>query len=165
MLNLMLMRHGKSDWDAGVPDDHSRPLNNRGKRAAERMGVVLRELGLVPDLVVSSTAMRARSTAELARLSGGWGCRLVLDETLYGSGVADTLAAAANHGGNTARVMLVGHEPTWSMTVTHLTGASASIRTGTVADIEILADDWVQLPDSRGVLVSLLQSRAFLHTE
>ena len=161
----MLMRHGKSDWDAGVPDDHSRPLNDRGKRTAERMGVVLRELGLVPGLVVSSTAVRARSTAELARLSGGWDCRLVLDDTLYGSGVADTLAATANHGRDTTRVMLVGHEPTWSMTVTHLTGAKASIRTGTVADIEIMADDWDQLPDSRGVLASLLQSRAFLHTE
>jgi len=129
------------------------------------MGEVLRELGVVPDLVVSSTAIRARSTAELVRLSGGWDCRLILDDTLYGSGVTETLAAAAAHGGDTTRVMLVGHEPTWSMTLTHLTGAKASIRTGTVADIEILASDWDQLPSSRGVLVSLLQSRAFLRSK
>lgn len=164
MLNLMLMRHGKSDWDSGAQDDHSRPLNDRGKRSAERMGVVLRDLGLVPDLVVSSTATRARSTAELARLSGGWDSRLILDETLYGSGVADALTAASRHGGDANRVMLVGHEPTWSMTIAHLTGARASMRTATIADVEILADDWDELPESHGSLVSLLQPRAFLHS-
>ncbi len=160
----MFMRHAKSDWDAESSDDHSRPLNDRGKRSAERMGVVVRELGLVPELVVSSTALRARSTAELARISGGWDSRLVLEDDLYGASVSETLAVAAHHGGSAHRIMLVGHQPTWGMVVAHLTGSRAEMRTATIADIEVHAESWDVVPQSRGALVSLLQVRTFLHT-
>ncbi len=159
---LMLMRHGKSDWDAGAPDDHTRPLSPRGVLAAERMGEVIRELGLVPDLVVSSTATRARSTAELARITGGWDSRLVLDDALYGASVAETLQTAADHASTCDRVMLVGHQPTWSMTVHQLTGARVAMRTATVADIELSITDWSQAPKARGTLISLLQPRHFV---
>jgi phosphohistidine phosphatase len=159
MLHLMLMRHGKSDWDEGGTRDHERPLAERGVKAAERMGVVLRELDLIPDLVVSSTAVRARSTAELARISGAWSSRLVLDEALYGASVAETLERAAHHGGGHGRLMLVGHQPTWSMTVQHLTGVAADMRTATIADIAVTAETWADVPSSTGTLVSVLHAR------
>jgi len=165
MRNLMLMRHGKSDWDAGAADDHSRPLNARGKRSADRMGVVVRELGLVPDLVVSSTAARARATAELARVSGGWASRLVLEDDLYGASVQETLAVAGRHGGDSSRLMLVGHQPTWSMTVRHLTGARAEMRTATIADIELHVDSWQAIEGAAGAIAALLQPRHFLFSE
>ena len=161
MVHLMLMRHGKSDWDAGVPDDHARPLAHRGVLSAERMGEVIREMGLIPDLVVSSTATRARSTAELARITGGWDTRLVLEDALYGASVSETLSVAARHGSGHVRVMLVGHQPTWSMTVHHLTGARVAMRTATVADIELPVSDWSQGSNAHGTLVALLQPRHF----
>ncbi len=162
MLNLMLFRHAKSDWDAGASDHHSRPLSGRGVRSAERMGEVLRDLGLVPDIVVSSTAKRARATAELARITGGWESRLILEDDLYGASVADTLRVAARHGGTCERVMLVGHQPTWSMTVQKLTGGSVAMRTATVADLEVAATSWSEIPTSRATLLTLLQPRHFL---
>jgi phosphohistidine phosphatase len=165
MLSLMLMRHAKSDWDAEASDDHSRPLSPRGIRSAERMGAVVRELGLVPDLVVSSTATRARATAELARIAGGWESRLVLEERLYGASVGETLTVAGQHGGTHTRVMLVGHQPTWSMAVQALTGANAAMRTATVADMEVATSDWTELPEARATLVALLQPRHFLEGE
>jgi phosphohistidine phosphatase len=158
----MLMRHGKSDWDAGVPDDHARPLASRGVSAAERMGEVIRELGLVPDLIVSSTATRARSTAELARITGGWPARLLLDEALYGASVAETLSVAAKHASGCDRLMLVGHQPTWSMTVRHLTGGQVAMRTATVADIDLAIADWSQIRNATGTLNVLLQPRHFV---
>ncbi|MEN8040857.1 MAG: histidine phosphatase family protein [Actinomycetota bacterium] len=162
MMNLMLMRHGKSDWDAGASDDHSRPLASRGVSAAERMGEVVRELGLIPGLVVSSTAKRARSTAELARITGGWDSRLILDDALYGASVSETLGAAMRHAADCDRIMLVGHQPTWSMTVRQLTGAHVAMRTATIADIELSMTDWKQLSEAPGTLVSLLQPRHFM---
>ncbi len=165
MLNLMLMRHGKSDWDAGALNDHTRPLSNRGVRAAERMGQVLRDLDLVPDIVVSSTATRAKSTAEIARISGGWSSRLILADELYGASVETTLECAERYAEDATRVMLVGHQPTWSMTVQQLTGGTTNIRTATVADIEIHATSWVGLPSARGTLNSLLQPRAFMRRD
>lgn len=161
-MNLMLLRHGKSDWDAGAANDFSRPLAPRGVRSAERMGEVLRDMGLVPDLVISSTALRARSTAELARITGGWDSRLVLEDGLYGASVVDALAIAEAHGADHDRIMLVGHEPTWSMIVHHFTGARAAMRTATCADIELDTVRWQNLMSTSGSLCTLLQPRHFL---
>jgi len=162
MLNLMIMRHGKSDWDADAQDDHDRPLAPRGVVSAERMGEVIRDLGLDPDLVISSTARRARATAELARITGGWHSRLVLEDDLYGTSVATALDVAARLGGDASRVMLVGHQPVWSLLVAHLTGARCAMRTATVADIELDSHDWTSVREGTGTLVTLLQPKAFL---
>ena len=62
---LLILRHGKSDWEAGTDDFH-RPLKDRGKRGAQRVGVWLLQQGLLPDHVVSSPAERAIVTAEKA---------------------------------------------------------------------------------------------------
>ena len=162
MLNLMVMRHGKSDWEADAPDDHARPLTRRGVASAERMGEVIRDLGLAPGLVVSSTAQRARATAELARLAGGWSTRLILADELYGASVQDTLDVVSRLGEEHERLMVVGHQPTWSMLVQHLTGARCAMRTASVADIEMLSDTWSSVTSSSGTLVTLLQPRPFM---
>ncbi len=162
MLNLMVMRHGKSDWNADSASDHARPLSRRGVLSAERMGEVLRELGLVPDLVISSTAVRARATAELARITGGWESRLLLDDDLYGASVDTTFDVVARHGGECGRVLIVGHQPTWSMVVQHLTGARVAMRTAVIADIEVNASQWQAIGSAPATLVTLLQPRPFL---
>lgn len=161
-MNLMLLRHGKSDWDSDAPDDFSRPLAPRGIRSAERMGEVIRDLHLVPGIVVSSSATRARSTAELARITGGWDSRLVLEDRLYGASVIDTLGIAEEYGADHDRVMLVGHEPAWSLTVHHVTGARVAMRTATCVDMELDTVRWADLTSTSGSLVTLLQPRHFL---
>ena len=73
MKTLLVMRHAKSDWGAPLGDDHERPLADRGVKAARRMGCFLTDSGSVPQLVISSTAVRARTTAELAAEPGETG--------------------------------------------------------------------------------------------
>ncbi|NHZ70340.1 MAG: histidine phosphatase family protein [Proteobacteria bacterium] len=162
MLNLMVMRHAKSDWDAGSPDDHGRPLSRRGIASAERMGEVLRDLEIAPELVISSTAKRARATAELARVTGGWSARLILSDELYGASVGDTLTVLGQLADTHSRVMVVGHQPTWSMLVQHLTGARCAMRTATIADIELASRDWSGVGGASGTLTTLLQPRTFM---
>ena len=62
---LLILRHAKSSWKDPDLDDHDRPLNKRGRRDAPRMGRLLRKEDLLPDLILSSTAVRARMTAEM----------------------------------------------------------------------------------------------------
>ena len=57
---LLVLRHAKSDWNEADLPDHERPLNGRGKREAPRVGKSLRQSDRVPDLIISSTARRAR---------------------------------------------------------------------------------------------------------
>ena len=83
MKTLLLLRHAKSSWKDESLTDHDRPLNKRGKKTAPLMGHLLREKNLVPDLVVSSTAVRARSTAEAAAEACGYPGEITLTDELY----------------------------------------------------------------------------------
>jgi phosphohistidine phosphatase len=157
----MLFRHGKSDWGADYGLDRDRPLNARGERAANTMGMVLRNLGEAPDRIVSSTAIRAESTAEMARISGGWSGPLELSEDLYEASPAGCLAVAARHGGDAERLMLVGHEPTWSSLIATLTGGRVAVRTGTIVAIDLEIDDWRRAPGASGSLAYALHPRMF----
>ena len=157
MRSLLLMRHGKSDWSADYDSDHDRPLNQRGVRSARLMGRVLSARNLVPDVAVSSTANRARSTVQLAMEAGQWGTSLELDESLYSSGVKGVMGVAREHL-DADRLMLVGHQPTWSMLVSELTNDRADMRTGSVAVISV-ADD--RLEAGEGQLVEVIVPRDY----
>jgi hypothetical protein len=81
MKTLLLMRHAKSSWGDPKMPDQDRPLNKRGKRDAPRMGRLIREEGLLPDIILTSTALRARMTAEaIIDQSAYQGETLYLDE-------------------------------------------------------------------------------------
>ncbi len=160
MLTLLLMRHAKSDWDASYGTDHDRPLNGRGKRSARLMGRVLAGNDQTPDLVVSSTALRARSTAQLAEQSGKWGCPIEIEPGFYGTGPATVLSLAAG-APDVERLMLVGHQPTWSMLVQGLTGEDTDMKTASVAVIEMTIDQWSQVEGGQGVLTGLHQPRSY----
>ena len=85
MKTLLVMRHAKSDWGAASGSDHDRVLARRGIKAARKVGRFLTESETVPDLVLSSSAVRALTTAELAREAGEWGCDIVTSRDLYAS--------------------------------------------------------------------------------
>ncbi len=161
----MVMRHAKSDWDAPHGSDHERPLANRGVRSARIVGRFLASADRVPDLVISSTATRAIRTAVLAAEAGNWGCDIVQDGRLYGGGHGDILSAVRDHGGKEGRVMIVGHQPTWSGLVALLTGARAEMKTAAVAGIEFHNQSMNAIEPGRGVLQYLLQPRMLFGSE
>ncbi len=117
---LLLLRHGKSDWSTSA-SDIDRPLKERGKRDAKRVGVWLRAHGLVPDYVIASTARRARGTAR--RAAGKMGLdrdRVVQDERIYAASVPALMAILQDCPESAQRVMLVGHNPGLEDLVRHL---------------------------------------------
>jgi phosphohistidine phosphatase len=154
------MRHAKSDWDADYGSDHDRPLNQRGVRSARSMGRLLASEGIAPQVVISSTALRARATAELAMEAGGWPAELRLDPSLYDSGPGEVLSVGATIAPEVSRLMLVGHQPTWSMLVTLLTGERVEMKTASVAVVVIDLDSWADLPDGKGSLNRVLTPKS-----
>ena len=164
MKTLLLMRHGKSDWDADYDQDHERPLNDRGVRSARIMGRLLAGNDLMPELIITSTAVRARSTATLASEAGGWDSEIVLDPNLYGTG-ADAAVQAASTAPDVQRLMLVGHQPTWSILVSVLSGEKVDMKTGTVAVLEFDIGEWKLLPSIQGKVAAVYQPRDHFGTE
>ena len=158
MPEILLMRHAKSDWDASFGDDRDRPLNRRGINSARAMGRALRRSRRVPDAVLTSPAVRARRTAEIAADAGDWETPIEVVDSLYGGGVSTVIAAIAAAGSD--RVMAVGHEPTWSATVAALIGGGrVRMATGTVAAIEV--PSMARLQPGSGRLLWMLTPRLF----
>jgi phosphohistidine phosphatase len=121
---LVLLRHAKSAWPAGVPD-HERPLAGKGRRNAKAAGEWLRQQGPAVDLVLCSDAVRARQTWEIASAALASRPELTLLPALYGADPQDVVELLREHAGAAATVLLVGHEPTMSGTSTLLAGAGS----------------------------------------
>ena len=92
MKTLLVLRHAKSSWNDPTLDDHERTLNKRGRRDAPRMGELVREYGLIPDVVTSSDAVRARLTAEAVAEAARYAGEILLDPHLYMACPSDILS-------------------------------------------------------------------------
>lgn len=161
---LMLLRHGKSDWSEQL-DDFDRPLKERGKRGAQRIGVWLLQQELLPDLVISSPAERAIATARqtvnaMARDAGG----IVQDRRVYAARVEDLLQVLADAPADARRVMMVGHNPGLEELTEYLEGRHIPLPsdgkllpTATLAIIE-LPDDWQSLKAGDGQLTGITRA-------
>ena len=167
MRQLLLMRHAKSDWTDAVLEDHERPLNDRGRRDAPRMGRLLVAEGLMPDLVVCSTAVRWRRVLAGRAAGGGLGevgdAAVVPEGSLYlatpGTILSVARAAVAAGGEGDAgvegaaprRVLLIGHNPGMEQLATRLAGRFVRFPTATIAACELTATGWDELDAGGGV--------------
>lgn len=162
MKRLLVMRHAKSDWHSGAASDHERPLNDRGLAAARTMGIVLARMGEVPDLAITSSAVRATTTIEEAAAAGGWRTQITIDRSLYGTSPDGAVAVVTRTPDEIERLMLVGHQPAWGGLVYQLTGAATQMKTATVAIIDLMVGaTWQSHDVLTGELVALLQPRHF----
>ena len=158
------MRHAKSDWDADFASDHERPLNERGVRSARLMGRFLAAHDLEPGHVISSTAVRARTTAELAATAGGWNAGIDLDRSLYETGPVQVIERVRRSPA-IGRLMIVGHQPTWGNVVTELTGESVEVKTATVAVVAFDVESWSDIGPGLGKLSDVHQPRDYFGSE
>jgi phosphohistidine phosphatase len=169
MRHLLVMRHAKSAWPQVA--DHERPLAGRGRRAAPRMGGWLREERLFPDLVVCSTARRARETWELAAGTLGTAPPVAYEDRLYGATGQELLAVARQTPPPVKVLLLVGHDP-GVLELTLLLGrpavtstderllarAETKFPTGAVAVLEC-SRDWARLNEAGAHLISFVVPR------
>ncbi len=159
---LFLFRHGKSDWDAAFDDDRERPLSLRGERDAQNMGMLLAASGVpLPELVICSPAVRARATLDLALRAADWHPEVRYDEALYESTPEQVLGVIHKLPHKTRRVMLVGHEPTWSALIEAFTGGRVRMPTAAMARLDLPVSQWADAAFGAGELVWLHQPKFF----
>jgi phosphohistidine phosphatase len=154
MKTLLVLRHAKSSWNDPARDDHERPLNRRGRRDAPRMGQVMREFRLIPDVVISSDAVRARLTAEAMAEAAHYAGEILLDQHLYMARPDDILSLLRRVQQNAETVMIVGHNPGLEELVEQLTGEQLDLPTAALAQIVLSIDRWRDLTwSTRGALI------------
>jgi phosphohistidine phosphatase len=159
---LVLLRHAKAEHSDSL-DDQLRPLALPGRRQASQVGAGLRAAGLVPDVVLVSSAVRTRQTWDLVRVGLDLPAEVArVSDELYSAGVQSVIGLLQELEESARTVLVVGHEPTVSQTAAALAGpgsdeaAVAQVRvgvsTGAYSVLEVLGS-WAELvPDAARLL-------------
>jgi len=155
-MKIVLIRHGKSDWSEGT-EDFDRPLNQRGFNDAPKVARALIKKGIQPDKIVTSSALRAYSTAEI--MAKEFQCReIVAEPDLYladSEVILDTVLSEMNE---KLTILLFGHNPGISQAACQLLGKEVQMPTCSAVMIELkkknrewfLKDSFLISPKSLG---------------
>lgn len=168
MKTLTLLRHAKSGWDEGVARDFDRPLNAKGRKAANAMGRHLKGLDARFDHVVASPAQRVVQT--VADLAGGFGARIepAWDKRLYLASAATLLDVVRETPGDAETLLMIGHNPGLEDFVLMLMeggepslikAAEEKYPTATVAELTFAVDDWADVAPETGTLTRFIRPR------
>jgi len=159
---LYLMRHAKSSWKEPLPD-HERPLNKRGRRAAKAIGKALARQGICPDLILSSTALRAYDTAGRVAKRLDPPPQIISDDELYEADESGILSTLFVRGEEAEKVLLIGHNPTLSDLAVRLSKDERFqwLPTGAVVGLHWPnAKKWEEIVDQKGEITLELYPRA-----
>lgn len=168
MKTLSLLRHAKSGWNDPVARDFDRPLNGRGRRAAEVMGAHLRGQGIGFDQVVASPAVRVVETLDHVATGLGETLAPVWDKRIYLASAATLLDVVQGLSDEAAHVLLVGHNPGLEDLVLMLVPrddgalrdeAEVKYPTATFASITFAADRWADVAEGDGHLARFIRPR------
>jgi phosphohistidine phosphatase len=156
MKTLLILRHAKSNWSNLALADIDRPLNKRGKRDAPRIGALLREEDLVPDLIISSPALRARKTAKAVSKYSGYEGEIEIQRDFYPGDPDSFIEAFYSIPDQIDRALIVAHNPGLEELLYVLTGESARMPTSALAQVALPVDRWLDLDDdTEGKLINL----------
>jgi len=158
---VFLLRHGKSDWGQSDCPDHDRPLNARGRQAAMGVGRWFKSRDTPLQLIVSSTALRAYSTAIcVAREIDHDADRIVLKKNLYLAEPDAYCQQLAQLAQDVSVVLVVGHNPGMSELASRWLGQSIEMPTAGLVQVELALDEWGVLDhNTRGQLREVVRPR------
>lgn len=157
------MRHAKSSWKDADLTDFDRPLNSRGEADAPRMGALIKAEGLVPDQIVSSSAVRAYSTAELVAAACDYEGEIHQTQALYHAPPGIYYEILANLNNSVDIAMVVGHNPGIEAFLSKLILTWTSMTTANIGHVEIEISNWDQFREGvKGRLIHFWQPRALI---
>jgi phosphohistidine phosphatase len=147
MKTLYVLRHGEAAPETEITSDYERALTLRGRADVQRAAVRLRDDAAMPSLVLSSSATRARQSAELCCSIWGPGqsAELVLIDELYLAGPSSYVSELGARAGNHDRVMVVGHNPGLEALIHLVTEQSEHLATAALVAIELGISGWGEL--------------------
>lgn len=159
MKTLYLLRHAKSSWDDPAQTDFERPLNPRGEKAAPFMGELMAKKELVPSIIVSSPAMRAKTTALLVKDAGQFSADIIIEKNIYEASPNTLRQVVSEISDNHSSAMLVGHNPGIEGFIRYLTGQLEPMPTAALAVIELEIERWDEIIDGGGKLLSVYRPK------
>lgn len=148
---ITLLRHAKSDWGNSQLDDHDRPLNGRGRRAAPLIGRYMAEHQIAPEVILASTALRAQQTLDL--VVSQWTTRppeIYSSQNLYLASPKIILSEVSKLSDSWSSVLVVGHNPGLGELASILCGENLEFPTACLASFELDVEKWQHLSRDLG---------------
>jgi phosphohistidine phosphatase len=145
MKTLLLMRHAKSDQVDHRYTERQRPLTQRGERRAAEMGAGILERELSPEIILTSTALRAYRTAELAAHASSYRGEIYSFDNLYMAEADEIIDLLRGLSDEFERVMVVGHNPGLESLIPLLTGRVEGLPTAGIAYLSLPIEHWGDL--------------------
>lgn len=160
MKTLLLMRHAKSSWKDENLSDFDRPLNGRGRKAAEAIGRYIKKQGIVPDLVLSSPAVRARETTSIVSTTARLRADLRYDERIYEADPERLIEVISQIEESVGSALLVGHNPAIEELLGQIVGCSQHMPTGAFAKIRLGGvDKWSKFSEAKATLDMMVKPK------
>ena len=160
MKTLLLLRHAKSSWDDPSSRDFDRPLAPRGERDAPAIGRELSRRGVLPDLIVSSPAARAKQTVEAVVQAAGSKVSPRFEIGLYGAPSSELMRFIRRLPDTSRCALLVGHNPGFEDLLSRLIGTRQHMPTAALACVEMGVASWADLEDGQGRLAWLVTPKS-----
>lgn len=161
--NICFIRHAKSSWDHPHLSDIERPLNHRGLTDAPFMAKKMRELHIVPDLIVTSPANRAQTTARFfADEFNLPDSAFLLNERLYGAGARDIIEIVHELPDEAFSVFIFGHNPTMTMLTNMFAGVEIdNVPTCGISQAKTMVDSWSKFSPDTSAFVSFYYPKQY----
>lgn len=153
MKKFFIIRHAKSSWKDSALDDFLRPLNKRGKSDAPKMGKRLKERKIMPDIIISSPATRAKATAEIIAKELNYSKDILFNDEVYESTLDKLHEIVTKVDDKNATLFLVGHNPSLNMLAEQYVNFSENIVTCGVLEIEFECDKWADVNSENAKLL------------
>src|SRR5215510_2214158 len=159
MKTLYLLRHAKSSWDDSGLKDLDRPLNERGLKAAPRIGKYMRKEKIRPDVVLSSPALRAKQTTKLVCDGAGLTGVVDFNERIYEASAQRLFEIVAGLEDRFGSAMMVGHNPGFEELLAALTAEARRMPTAALACIDLNVEKWSEVVTGCGKLRWLVRPK------
>lgn len=154
MKELFLVRHAKSSWKDASLEDIQRPLSDRGKRDAPLMSGLLLKLNLVPDLIYTSPALRAFSTAKIFAAEFNMPKKkIIIDENIYHANAPDLLQLISELPDTADRIFMIGHNPELTELCNIMSAQSTEdLRTCSILGMKFDIERWNEISGKKGTV-------------
>ncbi len=139
---LLILRHAKSSWKDKKVDDHDRPLNNRGRRGAIKMGEHLKKMSIFPDTIITSSALRAVETTKYLCKYSGFNNLVEVNFSLHRGGIDAYINALATVSNDKQKLLIVGHNPDLEELTGILINGKIRIPTCTLVQLKLSIENW-----------------------
>lgn len=159
---LLILRHAKSSWKNKKLDDHDRPLNKRGRSEAIKMGKYFNKMSILPNLIITSSALRAIETTKYVCKHARYENLVEVNSSLYGSNIDNYISVISTAFKTKDKLLIIGHNPVLEELVRFTANKIITLPTCTLVQINLIFEnqDSISLHDNfRSEIVNVWRPR------